>query len=117
MRNSEQDFKNRDAKGGLLNVVSFNVQLHSFVQTDSIHKKKHSNSVKTQLNSSETCRLYTTDARDVIEQLFYASAEAVAPVIMSTNSVVITACLVRLKRMVNLVIISPAFLEAFYPQC
>lgn len=42
------------------------------------------------------------------------SAEAVAPVIISTSSPVMTACRVRLKRIWYLLIISPAFLEAFY---
>lgn len=41
------------------------------------------------------------------------SAEAVAPVIISTSSPVMTACRVRLKRIWYLLIISPAFLEAF----
>lgn len=41
------------------------------------------------------------------------SSEAVAPVIISTSSPVITACRVRLKRIWYLLIISPAFLEAF----
>ena len=43
----------------------------------------------------------------------YISAEAVAPVIISTNSPVMTAWRVRLKRIWYLLIISPAFLEAF----
>lgn len=43
----------------------------------------------------------------------YMSAEAVAPVIISTSSPVMTACRVRLNRIWYLLIISPAFLEAF----
>ncbi len=41
------------------------------------------------------------------------SAEAVAPVIISTSSPVMTAWRVRLNRIWYLLIISPAFLEAF----
>ena len=41
------------------------------------------------------------------------SSDAVAPVMISTNSVVMTAWRVRLKRMVNFWIMSPAFFEAF----
>jgi len=43
----------------------------------------------------------------------YISSEAVAPVMISTNSPVMTACRVLLYRMVNLLIMSPALLEAF----
>ena len=43
----------------------------------------------------------------------YISSEAVAPVMISTNSPVITACRVLLYRMVNRLIMSPAFLDAF----
>lgn len=43
----------------------------------------------------------------------YMSSEAMAPVIISTSSPVITAWRVRLKRIWYLEIISPAFLEAF----
>ena len=43
----------------------------------------------------------------------YMSAEAVAPVIISTSSPVMTACRVRLKRIWYLLIISPAFFDAF----
>jgi len=42
----------------------------------------------------------------------YASSEAVAPVMISTSSPVMTDCLVRLYRMVNLLIMSPAFFDA-----
>ena len=41
------------------------------------------------------------------------SSDAAAPVMISTNSPVMTACRVRLKRIWNLLIMSPAFLEAF----
>ena len=44
----------------------------------------------------------------------YISSEAVAPVMISTSSPVMTACRVLLYRMVNLLIMSPAFFEAFY---
>lgn len=43
----------------------------------------------------------------------YMSADAVAPVMISTNSPVMTAWRVRLKRIWYLLIMSPAFLEAF----
>jgi len=43
----------------------------------------------------------------------YISSEAVAPVMISTSSPVMTACRVRLYRIWNLLIMSPAFLEAF----
>ena len=42
------------------------------------------------------------------------SSDAVAPVMISTNSPVITACRVLLYKMEYLLIMSPAFLEAFY---
>lgn len=46
-------------------------------------------------------------------QSAYISSEAVAPVMISTNSPVMTACRVLLYRMVNRLIMSPAFLDAF----
>lgn len=48
-----------------------------------------------------------------IHERLYWSSDAAAPVMISTNSPVMTAWRVRLKRIWNLVIISPAFLEAF----
>lgn len=47
----------------------------------------------------------------VQKNLLYSS-EAAAPVIISTSSPVMTACLVRLNRIWNLLIMSPAFFEA-----
>ena len=50
--------------------------------------------------------------RSNIMYTFYWSSDAAAPVIISTSSPVITACRVRLNRIWNFVIISPAFFEA-----
>lgn len=49
----------------------------------------------------------------IIFFFLYISSEAIAPVIISTSSPVMTACRVRLYRIWYFPIISPAFLEAF----
>lgn len=52
-----------------------------------------------------------TLSADSRQRIHYCSL-ALAPVIISTSSPVMTACLVRLYRILNLLIISPAFLLA-----